>query len=83
MVFQNLHQTHLLEVGLTKTPRDHETLSIIRHVRLHVDFSFMKSSLDLQTFTFVCEVILDGLLPFDQWKLLDCTAMFTGLQSCV
>ena len=32
-----------LEVGLTKFPRDHETLSIVRHV----EFSSMKSSLNL------------------------------------
>ena len=37
----------LLEVGLTKIPGDHETLSIVRHVGLHVDFSSMKSSLGL------------------------------------
>ena len=46
-VSRNLRQTHLLEVGLTKIPGDHETLSIIRHVGLHVDFSSMKSSLGL------------------------------------
>ena len=37
----------LLKVGLTKIPGDHETLSIVRHVGLHVDFSSMKSSLGL------------------------------------
>jgi len=37
----------LLELGLTKIPGDHETLSIINHVGLHVDFSSMKSSLGL------------------------------------
>ena len=31
--------------GLTKIPGDHETLSIIRHVGLHVDFPSMKYSL--------------------------------------
>ena len=56
MVSRNLRQAHLLEVGLTKIPGDHETLSIIRHVGLHVDFSSMKSYLGLQAFTFVCEV---------------------------
>ena len=45
MVFQNLRLTHLLEVDLTGIPRDHETLSTVSHVGLHVDFSFMKSSL--------------------------------------
>jgi hypothetical protein len=39
MVFQ--------EVGLTKIQGDHETLSIVCHVGLHVDFSSMKSSLGL------------------------------------
>ena len=51
MVSRNLRQAHLLEVGLMKIPGDRETLSIIRHVRLHVglhvDFSSMKSSLGL------------------------------------
>ena len=43
MVSRNLRQAHLLEVGLTKIPGDHETLSIVRHV----DFSFMKSFLGI------------------------------------
>ena len=47
MVSWNLCQAHLLEVGLTKSLGDHETLSIVRHVGLHVDFSSMKSSLGL------------------------------------
>ena len=55
-----------MEVGLTEIPRDRETLSIVRHVGLHVDFSSMKSSLGLEAFTFVCEVNLDGLRPCDQ-----------------
>ena len=46
-VSHNLCQVHLLEVGLTKISGDHETLSIVRHVGLHVDFSFMESSLSL------------------------------------
>ena len=48
MVSQNLCQDHLLEVGMTKIPGDHEPLSIVRHVGLHLDFSFMKYSLGLQ-----------------------------------
>jgi hypothetical protein len=36
-----------MEVGLTQIPGDHETSFIVRHVGLHVDFSSMKSSLDL------------------------------------
>ena len=47
---------------------DHETLSIVRHVGLRVDFSAIKSSLGLEAFTFVCEVNLDGLCPFGQWE---------------
>ena len=47
MVSRNLRETHLLEVDLTKIPGDHETLSIVRHVELHVDFSSIKSSLGL------------------------------------
>jgi hypothetical protein len=51
--------------------KNHETWFIIRHVGLHVEFSSMKSSLDLYAFTFMCEVNLDGLCPFNQWELLD------------
>ena len=47
LVSRNLCQAHLLEVGPTKFPGDHETLSIVRHVGQHVDFSSMKSSLRL------------------------------------
>ena len=61
MVSRNLRQTHLLKVGMTKIPGDQETLSIVHHVGLYVDFSSIKSSLGLQAFTFVCEVNLDGL----------------------
>ena len=44
----NLRQAHhLLEVGLATIPGDHDTLSIVRHVGLHVDFSSVKFSLDL------------------------------------
>ena len=49
---------------------DHETLSIVRHVGLHVDFSSMKSSLGLQTFTFVCEVNLNGFSSFRPMRAL-------------
>jgi hypothetical protein len=39
MVSHNLRQAHhLLEVGMTKNLKDHETLSKVRHVGLHVDF---------------------------------------------
>ena len=64
VVFWNFCQAHLLEVGLTIIPEDHETLSIVRNVGLHVGFSSMKSLLGI--YTFVCEVNLDGLRPFDQ-----------------
>ena len=47
MVTRNLRQAHLLEVGLMKIPGDHETLSTVRHVGLHVDFSSMKSYLGI------------------------------------
>jgi hypothetical protein len=33
------------QAGLRQPPGDHETLSITRHVGLHVDFPSMKSSL--------------------------------------
>jgi hypothetical protein len=47
MVSRNLREAHLLEVSLMKNLGDHETLSIVRHVGLHVDFSSMKSYLGL------------------------------------
>jgi hypothetical protein len=47
MVSQSLGQAHLLEMGLTKNPWDHETLSIVHHIGLHVEFSSMKSTLGL------------------------------------
>ena len=47
MVSQNLRHAHLLEVGLTEIMGDHETLSTVRHVRLHVYFPSMNSSLGL------------------------------------
>jgi hypothetical protein len=41
MVSHNLRQAHhLLEVGMTKNLKDHETLSKVRHVGLHVDFLY-------------------------------------------
>ena len=47
MVAWNLCQAHLFEVRLMQILGDHETLSIVRHVGFHVDFSSMKSSLGL------------------------------------
>jgi hypothetical protein len=47
MVSRNLREAHLLEVDLTQIMGDHETLSIVRHVGLHVDLSSKKSSLRL------------------------------------
>ena len=41
MVSRNLRHTHLLEVDLTKILKDHDTLSKVRHVGLHVKFSSM------------------------------------------
>jgi hypothetical protein len=61
-----LHQAHLQEMGLMKYPGDHETLSIVHHVGLHVDFSSIEFSLGLSAFNFMFEVNLDGLRPFDQ-----------------
>ena len=80
-VSQNLRQAHLLEVGLTRIPSDHETLCIVLHVGLLVDFSSMKSSMGLQAFTFVCEVNLDdSTLMTNENSYI---AMVMGLQSCV
>ena len=39
MVSQILCQAHPLKVSLTKIPRDHEPLSLIHHVGLHVGLS--------------------------------------------
>ena len=47
MVSGNLRQAHLLEVDPTKFTGDHETLSIVPHVGLHIDFSSIKSFLGL------------------------------------
>ena len=47
MVSRYFRQTHLIEVGLTQIPVDHAPLSIVRHVGLHVDFSFMNFLLGL------------------------------------
>ena len=47
MASRILRQAHFLEVGLTKILGDHETLSIVRRVGLHVDFSSMMSTLGL------------------------------------
>jgi hypothetical protein len=47
IVSRNLHQTHLLEVGMMQIPVDHTPLSIVRHVGPHVDFSSTNFSLGL------------------------------------
>ena len=39
MVSRNFRQAHLQELGLMQIPRGRETLSIVRHVGLHLDFS--------------------------------------------
>jgi hypothetical protein len=81
-VSRNLRQAHLQKVGLTQISGDHETLSIVCHVGLHVDFSFMKSSLGLSAFTFVCEVNLGWSPPFRPMRALR-LQWVTDLQSCV
>ena len=45
------------------------------------NFSSTKSFSGLQAFTFVCEVNVNGLRPFDQWELLDYTGY--GPSVCV
>ena len=47
MVYRNLRQAYLLEVGLTEILEDHGALSITYHVGLHVDFSSTNFSLGL------------------------------------
>ena len=61
IVYRNLCQAHLLEVDFTHIPADHETLFVIYHVGIHVEFSFMILSLNPLTFTFWCEVTLASL----------------------
>ena len=65
------HQTHHLEVGLTKSLGDHETLSIVRHVGLPVNFSSMKSFVGFRLSRSCVKRIWNGLHPFDQWELLN------------
>ena len=45
MVCQNLHQAYPLEVGLMQIFADYETLFIVCHVGIYVDFSSMIISL--------------------------------------
>ena len=47
MVFRNLYQAYLLEVGLMQIPTYYASLSTTCHVGLHVDFSSMNFSLGL------------------------------------
>ena len=53
-------QAYLLEVGLTQTRTYHETLFIVFHVWIHLDFSSM------------CGMNLDSLNLFDQGEILEC-----------
>ena len=39
MVLRNLHEAYLLEVGLTHFMANHETISIVCHLEIHMDFS--------------------------------------------
>lgn len=41
MVYRNPHEAYLVEVGLAQILTDHETLSIICHVKNHIDFPRM------------------------------------------
>ena len=66
MVSRNFRQGLPLEVGLMEILGEHGTLSVVRHVGLHVNFSSIKSSLGLKAFTFMCEVNLESFCPFDQ-----------------
>ena len=38
MVYRDLRQTYMLEMGLSQVLVDNETLSIVYHVGVHVDF---------------------------------------------
>ena len=72
MVSRNFRQAHLQELGLMQIPRGRETLSIVRHVGLHLDFSsieifFGPLGLHLRVWS-----ELGRSPPFDQWELLDC-----------
>ena len=63
---------YFLGVGLMQIWADHETLHVVCHVGIHVDFSSMIISLDPCTLTFYCGVDLDNLGLFDQWEILEC-----------
>ena len=47
MICRNLHEAYLLEVGLMPIPTNHETISIVYHVKIHVDFPCMTISFGL------------------------------------
>ena len=60
MVSWNLCQAHLLEVGMTRIPGDHETLSIVLNPKGHFPHTRAKSR-DLWT---SLSKPLDGLIMF-------------------
>ena len=45
IVYRNLCEAYLVEVGLTQITTNHDTLLIVCHVGIHVDFSSMIISL--------------------------------------
>ena len=71
MTCWNVHSAYLKDVDLTQIPVDHRALSIVCHVKLHVDFSSMKFSLGLWALTFYCEVNLNEFYLLVQWEFLD------------
>ena len=66
MVWHNLCQDYLLEVDLMQIMGDHETLFIVWHVKIHIDFSFMTIYESLGLHLLVWSEL------FDQWEILDC-----------
>ena len=58
--------------GPDTIPVDRETLSIVCHVGIHVDFSSMIIASGPWAFTFKCVVNLESLHLFNQWEILEC-----------
>ena len=64
MVSQIFCKAHLLVVSLTKIPEDHENRILSPPCR--TPCKLFIHEVFFGPFTFVCEVNLDGLRPFDQ-----------------
>ena len=70
MVYMNLRQAYLLEVGLTQIPSAHAPSSTSCHVGRHVGFSSTNFFWVLQAFTSQCEGNLYGPRLFQPMRAL-------------